>query len=133
MRKSALVLVLLFLSIVSYADKYKVFWRCADGHLEAIEPHENNADKEIQLVLNYMPKSGKEFSFSPIDSKSLADLPAWLNHEDFLMLGSKNRLYMVCVGQVVLSPHYPQGKVVFDARRNAYGCPLIPEGCSEDS
>ncbi|KTD23362.1 Uncharacterised protein [Legionella lansingensis] len=121
-------LIMLFFSALSYGADYKVFWRCQDDHLEAFDVYEMN-DKKIDLFLNYVEDGKKEFISSPINLKSVVDLPTSFNQEDFLMLGDNKRVFMNCVGQVVLSPHYPQAKVIFDVRRNAHSCPFIPSDC----
>lgn len=124
----AVVAIMLFTSI-GYADNYKAYWRCKDEHIEAIEPHEILDDKKIDLYVYYTLSNEQTLHSSPLGLKSLVNLPSNFNHEKFLMLGSKEQWFMNCVGQVVLSPHYPQGKIVFNVHRNAYGCPLIPKDC----
>ncbi len=109
---------------------FKVFWRCSDTHLEAIDVYQSN-DKQANLFLNYIDQAKRALFSSPINVKSLAELPSNFDEQTFLMLGNEDHIFVNCVGQVNLNPHDLQGKVVFDVHRNAFNCPLIPKGCSE--
>lgn len=112
------------------AQEFKVFWRCADNHLEAVEPQSNYKGRAIDLYINYAKKNDA-LNYSAINKQSMVELPQDLQHGDYLMLGDKGEWLMNCVGQIVVSEHYPYPKVVFDVQKNAFSCPLIPADCAE--
>ncbi|WED43970.1 hypothetical protein [Legionella cardiaca] len=129
MKNGILASSLLLFTVTGWAVDYKVFWRCSDNHLEAMDVYEKN-DKKSHILLNYIKEeNNKEVLSSPISVKSLVDLPSNFNHDNFLMLGNDSHVFMNCVGQVNINPHDIHGKVVFDVRKNAHGCPLIPKDC----
>ncbi|WP_133140703.1 hypothetical protein [Legionella genomosp. 1] len=128
--KRILVLTFALLSGITHAQEFKIFWRCADTHLEAIESQANLNGKLSDLYINYASPGNNSFNFSPVSKKSLVELPKEVVHGNYLMLGIKGEWLMNCVGQVVVSPNYHYPKVVFDAGKNAYGCPLIPKNCA---
>jgi hypothetical protein len=128
MRIWATILTGLLLSSIGYTMEYKVFWRCQEGRFEALDLHPYN-DKKVDLFLTYIEGKKKELTYSPISVKSLVELPAYFNSANFLMLSNGKRVFMNCVGQVILTAHHHEGRVIFDVRRHAYQCPLIPKGC----
>ncbi|WP_019217241.1 hypothetical protein [Legionella tunisiensis] len=130
MRSYIAALIIIFATPSLYAEEYKVYWRCSDKHLEALEAQGVFHEKPIDLYVHYPLQSGSLFQASPINVRSIVNLPLSFNHENFLILGDKTTLLLNCVGQIILSPHYPQGKLVFDVNRNAYSCPLIPKDCN---
>ncbi|CEK11068.1 hypothetical protein [Legionella hackeliae] len=129
MRRNIVGLLLLCIATVGWTAEYKIFWRCSDKHLEALDFHSSN-DKKVNLFLNYFNQNSQELHSSPISLKSFAELPPNLNQDSFLMLSDGNYIFMNCVGRVTLLPHDIQGKVVFDASKNAYSCPFVPKDCS---
>lgn len=129
MRSYIAALIIIFATPILYAEEYKVYWRCSDKHLEALEAQGVFNEKPIDLYVHYVSQGENLFQASPVSVKSVVNLPLSFNHENFLILGDKTKLLLNCVGQIILSPHYPQGKLVFDVNRNAYGCPLIPKDC----
>ncbi|ASQ45574.1 hypothetical protein [Legionella clemsonensis] len=129
MRIYIIALLLSCITAMGWSAEYKVFWRCGDNHLEALDPHTNN-DRKVNLFLNYFNEGTKELVSAPINLKSLTQLPADFNHQNFLALSEGNQVFMNCIGQVILRPHDMQGTVVFDVLRNAYSCPFIPKSCN---
>lgn len=129
MRSYIAALIITFATSSLYAEEYKVYWRCSDKHLEALEARGVFNGSQIDLYVHYALQGENLFQASPVNVKSMVNLPLSFNHENFLILGDKTKLLLNCVGQIVLSPHYPQGKLVFDVNRNAYSCPLIPKDC----
>ncbi len=131
--KIYLALIMGLICSYSFAVEYKAFWRCADNHLEALEAHGELAGEEIHYYISYNFADESQWHSFPLTLKSTVDFPASFEHEDFVMLGGKKGGLMNCIGQVVVPNHSPQGKLVFDVRRNAYSCPLIPKGCDENT
>ncbi|KTD11271.1 hypothetical protein [Legionella jamestowniensis] len=129
MKTYIIVLILTCFTAVGWTAEYKVFWRCGDKHLEALDPHINN-DQKVNLFLNYFNEGTNKLLSSPINLKSLVQLPGEFNSSNFLALSKGQQIFMNCIGQVTLRPHDIQGKVVFDVLRNSYGCPFIPKRCS---
>lgn len=130
--KFSMIAILSLLSMTKvYADDYKAFWRCTDGHLEAIEKQAVLNDEKVDLFINYIQAVSTTLRSAPISLKSVVDLPSHFNQDNFVSLGLKDQWFLNCVGQVVLNPNYPEGKLVFDVKRNSYSCPLIPESCNK--
>lgn len=126
-------LILGLICLPGYATEYKAFWRCADNHLAALEAHGELAGEDIRYYISYNLSDETQWHSFPLTLKSTVDLPASFEQENFVMLGGKKGGLMNCVGRVVTSSPSPQGRLVFDVRRNAYSCPLIPKDCNEDT
>lgn len=123
------VILLMLITSMSWSMDYKAFWRCRDNHLEALDVYLSN-DKKANLRLSYIDQDKKEVLSSPINLKSLIDLPPSMGQKNFLILSDENHIFLNCVGQVDIDPHDLLGKIVFDVQRNAFKCPLIPKDCA---
>ncbi|MDP1603302.1 MAG: hypothetical protein Q8M03_08560 [Legionella sp.] len=124
------IIGLFFLAVTAYADEYKSFWRCGDGHLEALEPTAILKGQKIDVFINYIIPGERTLKTAPMGLKSMVTLPTALKQGNFLMLGSNKEALLNCVGEIVINPNYHEGKLVFDVKKQALSCPLIPEGCA---
>ncbi|QRN04178.1 hypothetical protein GH742_10000 [Legionella sp. MW5194] len=122
-------IVLTVFSSWAYADDYKVYWRCLDGHLEAMEAHAKLNGEETPLYIHYQSTKQPAWQSTPISLRSLASLPVNTQNGDFVVLGNKKQWLLNCVGEVHHNPVYHHGNVIFSVTRNAYSCPLIPPEC----
>lgn len=129
MPRTSLLLVAALLCASVNAQSVKVFWKCADKHLIALEHLATLNGKKIDLFLNYATTQQKGMHYSAIDEKSMANLPDAIDVGSYIMLGIKGQWFMNCVGQIAHKPHYKQHKLIFDVSTNAFGCPLIPKNC----
>jgi hypothetical protein len=123
-------LVLTIITSIAYADEYKSFWRCSDGHLEALEPTAGFDGQKIDVFISYILPGDRLLQSVPVGLTSMVNLPATFKHGDYLMLGTSKQGLVNCAGEIIINPNYHQGKVVFDVRKNASGCPFAPKDCA---
>jgi len=129
MKKLLAIVVLFMMTQVVQAQQVKVYWRCANKHLEVVDHQTTIKGQKIALYVNYQATNENGLNDSPISKTSMVELPNDVASDAYIMLGVKGQWFMNCVGQIVQSPHHPQPKLVFDVSKNAYSCPLIPKSC----
>jgi len=129
MKKLLAIVAMFMVTQVIQAQPVKVYWRCANKHLEVVEHQTTIKGQKIDLYVNYQATNDKGLNDGPISKKGMVDLPNDVANDAYIMLGVKGQWFMNCVGQIIQSPHHPQPKLVFDVSKNAYGCPLIPQSC----
>lgn len=128
MKRSCIILVSLCFIGSSFAKEYNAYWLCANKHLQEIQSTANVQGKNINLFVNYNNLQDGSLHFSKIDA-SKVDIPAALEHGNYIMLGNKGEWMLNCVGQVIKDSNSSQPRLVFDVSHNAFGCQLVPKGC----
>lgn len=120
--KKWLILLIAVLSSQAYAKS--VFWKCADGSLKPVANKATLDGQTYSLYLNFIRSSIEGQAFRPIDDKHQVSLPSNIEQNSYVTLGGKGEWLMNCVGMI------NGDKVIFNVKRNAFGCPLIPKSCS---
>lgn len=118
------------LPLTIFAQSAKVYWRCADNHLLAMEPKVIANGKSHNLYVNFSSEEIDSINYAKIGPRAMVELPGDIMPGSYFMLGGKGQWAMNCVGK--LHPHkgrYHQNQLIFDVKRNAYGCPFIPKTC----
>ncbi|KTC94174.1 hypothetical protein [Legionella erythra] len=129
MKTALSAFILTIFSAWAFADDYKAYWRCEDGHLEAMEAHAKLNGQDTPLYIHYQSTKQTALESTPISLRSLVSMPVSTQHSDFVVLGSKRQWLLNCVGEVHHNPVYHHGNLIFNVARNAYSCPLIPQEC----
>lgn len=111
-----------------YAKEYPAYWLCADQKLQSIPSQASFKGKTVDLFVNYNNLQDGSLHFSKV-TLSKVDIPQSLEQGNYIMLGGKGEWPMNCVGQVVKDNTNKSSQLLFDVRRNAFGCPLVPQGC----
>jgi len=131
MIKGVFFTILLLIVGDTFAKEYSTYWLCADHHLEPLKSQGDFKGKPLNLFINFNNLQDGSLHYSRVNDSKVT-IPLAMEQGNYLLLGGKGDWEMNCVGQIVKEADN-EPKVIFDVSRNAFGCPLVPQGCEANT